>query len=40
VTENENIDESEFDPLACEVPAYVLTTCARFSSGFDSFSDP
>jgi len=36
VTENENIDESD-DPPACEVPACVLITCARFVSVFDSF---
>ena len=34
--ENENIDESESDPPAYEVPACVLITCMRFASVFDS----
>jgi len=37
VTEKENIDESESDPSTCEVLAWVLITCARFASVFDSF---
>jgi len=38
VIENENIDESESSPLACEVPlTCVLITSARFASGFDLF---
>ena len=41
VTENENIDESKSNPLACEVPlACVLTTCARFASGSTPASCP
>jgi len=35
VTENENIDKSESDPPACEIPPCVLATYARFASSFD-----
>jgi len=37
VIENENTDESESNPSACEVlPYWVLITCARFVSVIDS----